>query len=69
MKQLPGIADPNLKNSDDTADISAVSPANTKSIASKPLRLALAWILFLNIMCGLDTDATNVIIQILLPLS
>ncbi len=68
MKQLPGIADPNF-NSDDAEDLSSASPADTKSIASKPLRLALAWILFLNIMCGLDTNTTNFIIQILLPLS
>lgn len=37
--------------------------------SSNRIRLAIAWILFLNVMCGLDTDATNIVIKILLPLA
>ncbi len=37
---------------------------------TRPLvRITLAWILLANIMCGLDTPATEVVVKILLPLA
>ncbi len=52
-----------------TTNGSSKNSQNSASGTSNRIRLAIAWILFLNVMCGLDTEATDVVIKILLPLA
>lgn len=70
-EEMIGISDyDDFTSATNVSERSGLVVVDSKSPASSNrIRLAIAWILFLNVMCGLDTDATDIIIKILLPLA